>query len=97
MSFQKEKGTHLKTPHIISTNPIAETVNVGSNILIQSRISEGGDLRVVRQELVDETIVQLANPIQSGLKIETLLIHDDCNEVMPIVAASLPIIASVLG
>ena len=90
MSFQKENETHLETPLIISTNPIAETVNVGSDIRIQSQLSEGGDLRVVRQELVDETVVQLANPIQSGLKIETLLIHADCNEVMPIVTASLP-------
>ncbi len=85
---------YLKAPLVISANPISKTFGICPYFIVE-RATVHGDVVPRLQELVDQVIVQIGDPLQRTVEVKIELMHNDCNEIVSVIATGLPTPQSV--
>ena len=62
----KQHVPHLEAPCIVSSDPVAEPINVRGNLVIQGLFSEGRDFLQSREKCLHKSIMQIGDPLQGA-------------------------------
>jgi hypothetical protein len=82
---------YLEAPSVICAYPIAYSIYVFGNLLINSLafVSERAQIVVICEKAVDQTAAYVSNPVICILNIDSQFIHHNSNEVMAPISATL--------